>query len=82
MNSTIAIPQRSENLFSGQQKVSDRAATILKRGVRLVAKDVLNRWSSGKFDKTLERLLAVLSVIYLIGAAGLAGILIFKAFSP
>jgi hypothetical protein len=82
MNSIIVIPQRSESLVSGQHEVSESAATRLEKRVRLVAKHFSARWSSGKHDDLLRKLLTLLSVIYFIGAAGLAGILLFKAFSP
>jgi hypothetical protein len=82
MNLIIVIPQRSETLVSGQHEVSEPAATTLRKRSRLVAKDVSSQWSSGKLDDLLKGLLAVLSVVYFIGAAGLAGILLFKAFSP
>jgi hypothetical protein len=82
MNSIIVIPQRSETLVSGQHEVTEPAATTLKKRLRSVAKDDFSQWSSGKLDDLLKRLLTVLSVIYFIGAAGLAGILLLKAFSP
>jgi hypothetical protein len=82
MNSIIVIPQRSETPVSGQNEVSEPAAAHLKQRVRSVAKDISTRWSSGKLDDFLKKLLTVLSVVYLIGAAGLAGILLFEAFSP
>jgi hypothetical protein len=81
MNSIIVIPQRSETLVSCQHEVPESAAKTLGKQLRLVAKDISTRWSSGKYDDLLKRLLAVLSVIYFIGAACLAGILLFKAFS-
>lgn len=82
MNSIIVIPQRSETLVPGQHEASEATATALEKRVRLVAKDISSQWSSGKLDDLLKKLLAVLSATYLIGAAGLAGILLFKAFSP
>jgi hypothetical protein len=82
MSSIIVIPQRSENLVSGHHDVSESAAARLEKRVRLVAKHISTRWSSGKHDDLLRKLLSLLSVIYFIGAAGFAGILLFKAFSP
>jgi hypothetical protein len=82
MNSTFVIPPRSETLISVQRQVSDPAETILEKREGPVAKDVSNQWSPGKLENILERLLAVLSVIYFMGAAALAGVLLFKAFSP
>jgi hypothetical protein len=82
MNSIIVIPQRSETLVSGQNDAPEPAARTLEKRLRLVAKNISTRWSSGKLDDILERLLTVLSVMYLMGAAFLAGILLFKAFSP
>jgi len=82
MNSAILIPRHSETLVSDQQGVSDPPEKTLEKRLSLLAKVVSNHWSSRKFDQFLERFFAVLSVIYFIGGAGLAGILIFKAFSP
>jgi hypothetical protein len=81
MNSIIVIPQRSETLVSGQHEVPESAVKTLGKQLRLVAKDISARWSSGKLDDLLKRLLTVLSVIYFIGATCLAGLLLFKAFS-
>jgi hypothetical protein len=47
-----------------------------------VAKHISTRWSSGEHDDLLSKLLSLLSVIYFIGAAGFAGVLLFRAFSP
>jgi hypothetical protein len=81
MNSIIVIPKRSETLVSGPQQTSAPAEAILRKRVRLVAKVISKRWSSGKLDDLFQRLLAVLSVIYFIGAVGLAGVLLIEAFS-
>jgi hypothetical protein len=82
MSPIIVIPQRSGTLVSGQHDVSESAATRLEKRVRLVAKHISTRWSSGKHDDLLRKLLTILSVFYAIGAAGLAVILLFQAFSP
>jgi hypothetical protein len=82
MSPIIVIPQRSETLVSGQYEISESAATRLEKRVRLVAKHVSTRWSSGKDDDLLRKLLTLLSVIYFIGAAGLAGVLLLQAFNP
>jgi hypothetical protein len=82
MNPIIVIPQRSETLVSGQYEISESAATRLEQGVRLVAKHISTRWSSGKDDDLLRKLLTLLSVIYFIGAIGLACVLLLRAFNP
>jgi hypothetical protein len=82
MNSTAIIRQRSETLVSSQHEISASPATRLEKRARLVAKDFSTRWSSGKLDDLLRILFNVLSVIYLIGGAGFAGVLLFNAFSP
>ena len=82
MSSIIVIPQRSETLVSGQYEISESAATRLEKRVRLVAKHISTRWSSGKDDDLLRKLLTLLSVIYFIGAAGLACVLLLQAFNP
>jgi hypothetical protein len=82
MNSAIVIPRHSETLISDPQGVSDPPEKILEKRLSLLAKVVSNQWSSRKFDPFLDKFFAVLSVIYFIGGAGLAGILILKAFSP
>jgi hypothetical protein len=82
MNSIIVIPQRSETLVSDQLDASEPAASTLEKRLRWVAKNISRRWPSGKLDDLLKRLLTVLSVIYFVGATFLAGILLFKAFSP
>jgi hypothetical protein len=81
MSPIIVIPQRSETLVSGQY-ASESAATRLEKRVSLVAKHISTRWSSGKDDDFLGKLLTLSSVIYFIGAAGLACLLLFQAFSP
>jgi hypothetical protein len=81
MKAINVIPRRNETLVSGQHEISKPAAMGLGKQLRLVAKDISTRWSSGKLDDLLKRLLTVLSFIYFIGAACLAGILWFKAFS-
>jgi hypothetical protein len=82
MSPIIIIPQRSETLVPGQHEVSESTLTRLEKRVRLVAKHICTRLSSGKDDDLLRKLLTLLSVIYFIGAAGLACILLFQAFSP
>jgi hypothetical protein len=82
MSPIIVIPERSETTVSGQHEVSESAATRLEKGVRLVAKQISTRWSSGKHDDLLRKLLTLLSVIYFIGAVSLASILLFQALSP
>jgi hypothetical protein len=81
MNSTIVIPQLSGTLVSGEQEViSQPAKTIFEKRVRPVEK-ALSSWLPWKLEDILEGLLAVLSVIYFIGAATFACILLFNAFN-
>jgi hypothetical protein len=82
MSPIIVIPQRSETLVSGQYEISESAATRLEKCVRLVVNHISTRWSSGKDDDFLRKLLTLLSVIYFIGAAGLACVLLLQAFNP
>ena len=82
MSPIIVIRQRSETLVSGQYEISEWAATWLEKRVRLVAKHISTRWSSGKDDDLLRKLFTLLSVIYFIGAAGLACVLLLQTFNP
>jgi hypothetical protein len=82
MSPIIAIPQHSETLVSDQHEISESTATRVEKRIRLVAKHIATRWPSGKDDDLLRKLLTLLSVIYFIGAAALACVLLLKAFNP
>jgi hypothetical protein len=68
------VPNETPPVFSGKQTASQREAESVR--------DAISVWCSPrKFDALLETIIPILSLVYLIGAIGFGGLLLFYVLS-
>jgi hypothetical protein len=64
------VPHQTQPVFSGKQTASQTEAGSVR--------DAISVWcSSGKLDALLDTIIPILSRVYLIGAIGFGGLLLF-----
>jgi hypothetical protein len=82
MNPVLIIEPVTGTFVSvGKQAMLTASNTILETDKRRAKNSVPVQWSPHRFEELFTGIFAMLSVVYLVGAAGFTGMLFFYALS-